>query len=177
MLTPAAPVVALSRLASGVGTLNVEAAVTSGGDDLVLSCAYALASGQSSFLNPDSSQRTAPPDARLPVLTASGERSRRLSIDLRQVRTLSRAVFVLHSRSGTPVTWSGALLISTIGARIDVPVEPAPASAALAAVSLYQVDGRLVLRSERDPAGSPREACASFGYDAIAWLDDAHVIA
>ncbi len=177
MLTPAAPVVALSRLTSGVGTLGLQAATTSGDGDLVLACAYALGSGPASFLNPDTGQRTAPPGARRPVVVAGQDRFPRLSIDLRQVRDLTRALVVLYSRSRTPITWAGALLVTTQGgARIDVPLESAPAGTTLAAVSLHQVDGELVLRAEREVATTPREACANFGYDTIAWLDDAHVI-
>ncbi|WP_155992009.1 hypothetical protein [Nocardioides sp. URHA0032] len=157
--------------------MSVQAAVTSGAGDVALGCAYALDSGQTSFLNPHSGQRTGPPEARLPLLTAGQDRFPRLSIDLRQVRSLARAVFVLYSSSGTAVTWAGALLISTqAGSRIDVPLEPAPAAVALAAVTLYQVEGEIVLRAERDPATSPREACMNFGYHTIAWLDDAHVV-
>lgn len=179
MLTPSAPVVSLSRLVSGIGTLTVQAAVTSGVDGLLLGCGYALADGTSSFLRPDGESRVAPPGSRVPVLTSGRDRYPHVTLDLRRIRTLTRALFVLGTTTRLPATWAGALLITThSGAQISVPLETVTEPAvALAAVSLHQVDGEIVLRSELDPATSLREACALFGYDAIAWLDDQQVIA
>lgn len=177
LLTPTAPVVALSRLTSGIGALRVEAAVTSGGGDLVLSCAYAFTTGETSFMNPDDVQQATSAGARVPLLVAGRDRFPRFVVDLRQVRRLARALIVLHSRSGAPVRWAGAVVISTqSGTRIDVPLESAPDAATVAAVSIYQVDGEIVLRAEVEPAVSPREACRSFGYETVAWLDDAHAL-
>jgi hypothetical protein len=173
VLTPAAPVVALTRVASGIGALTVEAVISAEVGDVRLGCAYALASGSTSFLNPDSGKRTAPPEAHLPMLVGSRGQFARIAVDLRRVRELERALFVVHVASRTPLSWGGTLVITThAGARIDVPLDPASPGVALAAVSLYQVRGEIVLRAELDAAASVREACAAFGYDAITWLDD-----
>jgi hypothetical protein len=40
-------------------------------------------------------------------------------------------------------------------------------------LSVYQVDGELVLRREaQGVAGTVRDACRAFGFERISWLDD-----
>jgi len=173
VLTPSAPTVALTRLASGIGALTVEAAISSEIGEIALGCAYDLADGTTSFLDIGAGARTAPADARIPLLVGSRRRFARIGIDLRQVRSVKRVLLVLHSVQRTAVTWGGTLVLTThTGDRVEVPLDPASPGVAVAAVSLYQVRGELVLRAELDTAPTVREACADFGYDAITWLDD-----
>jgi hypothetical protein len=173
VLTPSAPTVALTRLASGIGTLTVEAAISSEVGEISLGCAYDLTDGTTSFLDIGAGARTAPADARIPLLVGSRRRFARIGIDLRQVRSVKRILLVLHSVQRTAVTWGGTLVLTThSGDRVEVPLDPASPGVAVAAVSLYQVRGELVLRAELDTAPTVREACADFGYDAITWLDD-----
>ncbi len=173
VLTPEAPTVALSPLESGIGTLTVEAAISAEVGDVQLGCAYAFASGRTSFLNPDSGRRSAPADAKLPILVGGRGRFPRISVDLRQVRELERLVFIVHSASQTPLSWGGTLVATThAGHRVQVPLDHAENDVAVAAMSVYQVRGELVLRAELDTAASVREAAVAFGFDQITWLDD-----
>jgi len=168
LLTPAAPVVALTRLASGVGALTIEVAVPRGAAEVRLGCAYTLASGQESFV--DSAAGAPAGSPRPPV---AGGRDR-ITLDLRQVRDLARALLVVQAVAHAPATWDAMLVLTThAGSRIDVPLASAPSSVAVAAVSLAQVRGEIVVRAELDPADSARAACAAFGYEAISWLDNA----
>ncbi|UDY23242.1 hypothetical protein [Nocardioides sp. Kera G14] len=173
LLAPATPSVVLSRVASGIGTLTIEAAISPELGDVHVGCAYQLASGLSSFLNVDSGKPTAPQGAMLPVLVGSRGRFGRIAVDLRQIHDVERLLVVVHSASRTPVHWNGTLVITThAGARVEAPLDAATDGVALAAVSLYQVRGEIALRTELDSADSVRSACVAFGYDSIAWLDD-----
>ncbi len=44
-------------------------------------------------------------------------------------------------------------------------------------VSVYNVDGELVVRAEMETiAGDVREAARAYGYDRITWRDDRHPV-
>jgi hypothetical protein len=99
------------------------------------------------------------------------------------VGELDRAIVYLFShydavRAQPPgtkamVPWAGVLATETFsGARIDVPLRREPGPGVLVALSVYNVDGELVLRAENELlAGAVREAVRAFGFDTITWID------
>jgi hypothetical protein len=183
LLSPQQPTVTLTRVQSGVGGLTVTAATSVGDGDLRLGCAYQLRSGASSLVQPVSGVTVAPAGSRRPVIRASRDRFEALHVDLRQVGELDHAIVYLFSHydavrvqpPGTKamVPWSGVLSSETFaGTRIDVPLRRDPGPGVLVALSIYQVDGELVLRAENELlAGSVRDAVRAFGFDAITWID------
>ncbi|MET7424878.1 hypothetical protein [Dactylosporangium sp. NPDC005555] len=163
VLGPRHPSVVLTRLQSGIGALTFEAA-WSPDEGFALGCAYQLDSGASSVLRPGETYGPLAMDRR------AGHQ--RLSLDLLHGRHLRRLIIF-----GTPTVdpgpyWAGTLLISTHGhARIEVPVQPPPPGPTVL-LSLYNVDGEIVLRAEAQTVqGRSRDACLAFGYDRIAWRD------
>lgn len=173
-LTRHAPTVTLTRVQSGVGTLMIEAARSDELADLRVGAAYELTSGVASTVELSSDRRTAPLQSRRPVIVASHDRYERLAIDLRQVRELRRVAVYVFSDSNSTLTWGGTLVVHTAaGARVEIPLDDIAPGHAAVALSMYQVGGELVLRSERHGnLPSVREACRAFGFDAISWLDD-----
>lgn len=157
---------------SGIGTLTCEAAISPAVGEVALACAYELEDQVSSLVQLNGHSRFAP-DQRRPVLVAGRDRFESLLVDLRQVRTVRRLLLVVYSFSREPLTWAGTLIISTHGgARVEVPLDDLGTTPVGVAVALYQLDGELVIRSVLRPAATVREACVSYGYDAITWLDD-----
>jgi hypothetical protein len=166
-----------------VGGLTVTAATSVGDGDLRLGCAYRLRSGASSLVQAVSGVTGAPPGSRRPVIRASRDRFEALHLDLRQVGELDRAIVYLFShydavRAQPPgtkamVPWSGVLSSETFaGVRIDVPLRRDPAPGVLVALSIYHVEGELVLRAENELlAGSVRDAVRAFGFETITWID------
>jgi hypothetical protein len=153
------PAVTLDRLQSGIGVLAV-ASPRSGGPDLA--CAYELTDGRSALIGPGTA---APAASRTPLLAV---RSRSLSVDLRQVGLLARLlVLAVFPAAVVP---SGALVVTTWdGARLEVPLDQA--GRVVVALSVHNLAGELVLRAEAADAGSPRAACAAYGFDGISRLE------
>jgi uncharacterized protein involved in tellurium resistance len=174
ILTPQAPTVTLTRLQTGIGTLTIEAVCSEQVGDLRLGCAYQLRSGHTSTVQLADGSRFGPRDTRRPVIVASREQYERISLDLRQCAELERLGVYAFSASRTQLQWGGTLVVSTFGgARIDIPLEFPTTGAVAVLMSLYQVRGEFVLRSELEPFdGSVRDACRAYGYDRITWLDD-----
>jgi hypothetical protein len=124
-----------------------------------------------------------PPASRRPVIRATRERFEELHVDLRQVGELERMVVYLFShydatRTRPPgtkamVPWAGVLSTETfVGSRVDVPLRRDPGPGVLVALSIYNVDGELVLRAENELLpGSVRDAVQAFGFDTITWID------
>ncbi|HJQ43256.1 MAG TPA: hypothetical protein VJ831_09240 [Jatrophihabitantaceae bacterium] len=168
------PTVTLTRLQSGIGTVTIEAAASPDAGDLRLGAAYDLASGITSTVQLAGGRRTAPPESRRPVLVASHDRYEQIGIDLRQVRELRRLVVYAFSENGMQLTWAGTLIVSTsAGARIEIPLDGTESGQAAVLVSMYQVSGEFVVRSEKQGSfGSVRDACRAFGFDDISWVDD-----
>ena len=55
---------------------------------------------------------------------------------------------------------------------MDVPLDRDPSGGVLVALSVYNVGGQLVLRSERQLVpGTLRDACLAFGFERITWVD------
>ncbi|MGI8665801.1 MAG: hypothetical protein ACR2N4_07205 [Jatrophihabitans sp.] len=163
----------LTRLQSGVGVLQIEAACSPAVGDLRLGAAYQLRTGVSSVVQHASGVRTAPPASSRPVIIGARGQYEQLTIDLVQVRDLDRLVIYAFSESGATLNWGGTLVLSTVGqARVDLPLDR-PASAQVSVLmSLYNVAGELVIRAEMEElAGSVRDAVSAYGFDRITWLD------
>jgi uncharacterized protein involved in tellurium resistance len=174
ILTPHEPSVTLSRVQSGIGTLTFEAVCSPEVGDLRLGCAYQLADGHSSTVNHAAGRRFGPRDSRRPVVVGQREQYERISVDLRQCRSLQRLVVFGFSESGRPLSWGGTLVVAThAGARVELPIEMRPSGGVLVLMSLYNVRGEFVLRAEMDVIDGPvRQACRAYGFDRISWLDD-----
>jgi hypothetical protein len=130
----------------------------------VLGCAYQMDSGWSSVLRPGETFGPLTMDRR------GGHQ--RLRLDLLHGRHLQRLIVFGVPAADPGPHWAGTLLISTHGhARVEIPIDP-PAPGPTVLLSLYNVDGEIVLRAEAQTVpGRIRDACLAFGYDRIAWRD------
>lgn len=173
ILTPRDPVVALTAVQSGMGTLTIAATLPASLAGLRLLTAYQLTDGTSGVLDEATGLRAAPPASPRPVVSANAVHSRGLVVDLLQVRDVTRLVVMLADPSAAPLEWSGALSVTTLsGARVSVPLERPAGPGVLAALSVHQVAGRLVLRAENDLVeGTLRDACTRYGITDLAWVD------
>lgn len=173
VLRQKSPTVTLTRVQSGVGALVIEAACSPAVGDLRLGVAYQLGNGSSSLVQHASGINVAPAGSRRPVILAQRQQFEKVTIDLRQVRSLQRCLVYAYSESGGPLSWGGTLVATTFGqARIELPLDRPPSPAVAVLLSLYQVDGELVIRAENeDIAGTVRDAVVAYGYDRITWLD------
>jgi uncharacterized protein involved in tellurium resistance len=167
------PTVTLTRVQSGVGALVIEAACSPAVGDLRLGVAYQLRDGTSSLVQRASDITTAPPGSRRPIFLAQHQQFEKVTLDLRQVRSLQRCLVYAYSESGGPLSWGGTLVATTFGqARIELPLDRPQSAVVAVLLSVYQVDGELVVRAENeDIAGSVRDAVVAYGYDRITWLD------
>jgi hypothetical protein len=174
ILTPHEPTVTLTRLQTGIGTLTIEAAVSAQLGDLRLGAAYEFDPDLELTMQMTQGERFAPPHSKRPILLGSRERFERVSIDLRQCRSVRRLIVYGFSESRQPITWSGTLVVTTFsGARIEVPLESLQGGDIAVLLSIYQVRGEFVLRAEMQALfGDVREASRAYGYDKITWLDD-----
>lgn len=173
MLTRTDPVVTLTRLQSGIGTLELEAACSDAVGDLRLACAYRLRNGVSSVATNRDGLALAPVHSQTPLLRVHRDRFDTVTLDCRRVRDLDRLLLIGYSPSGAELNWGGTLILSTFGkARVETPMDGTKATGAVGLVTIYQVDGELVVRAEpRLVSTSVREACLAFGFDRITWLD------
>ncbi|SOD71740.1 uncharacterized protein involved in tellurium resistance [Jatrophihabitans sp. GAS493] len=180
ILSAKSPTITLTRLQSGVGSLKFEAACSPAVGDLRLGCAYQLRDGHASTAQHAQGSRYGPKSSKRPVVMTSRDEYEEISLDLRQNQLLERVLIYAFSESGayaggqTPLNWGGTFVVTTFGgARIEVPIELAPAAGTLALMSLYNIRGEFVLRAEMELIAGPiREACKAYGYDRISWLDD-----
>ena len=172
-LTPKAPTVTLTRLQSGVGVLQVEAACGEAVGDVRIGCAYQLTSGVTSVVQRTSGVSLAPPGSTRPVVVARRGQFEELLVDLAQVRDLERLVVYLYSESDAALRWGGTLVVTTFGqAEIRLALDRAQSTGVMVAMSVYNIGGELVLRREdAEVEASIREACVAFGFDRISWLD------
>ncbi|MCI4066024.1 hypothetical protein MRQ36_27130 [Micromonospora sp. R77] len=173
MLTSSAPALALTRLQSGIGTLIMQARCADDVGDLRLGCAYELRSGETSAVQRGDGTALAPRGSAHPVIVARSGRYDQISVDLRQCGEVERLIVYGYSEQGVVLSWGGALVVTTAGgARIEVPLGGAPSCGVRVILSLYNVRGEFVLRSEMETVdGSVRDACLAYGFDRITWLD------
>ena len=174
ILTEDDPVVSLTRLQSGIGILVCEAVCSPAVGDVRLGAAYQLTDGTSSVVQHAAGRSAGPPGSRQPLIAGSRDTYDRITVDLRQVRRLTRLVVYAFSATYSELTWGGTLVGTTsTGARIEVPLELGRWRGPVVLLSAYNVHGELVLRAERQLVdGGIREATRAFGFDRIAWADD-----
>jgi uncharacterized protein involved in tellurium resistance len=178
LLTVKTPTVTLTRVQSGVGSLEIEAVCSSAVGDLRLGAAYELADGTTSTVQYAGGNRFAP-SSRRPVIVAGRDEYEHLRLDLRQVRSLRRLAVYAVSESRQELTWGGTLVVSTFGgARIELPLEGLFAGPIAVLMSIYNLDGELVVRAEMEtlPGADVRDAARAYGYDRITWRDDRHPV-
>jgi uncharacterized protein involved in tellurium resistance len=173
VLTAKAPTVTLTRVQSGIGSLVIEAACSPAVGDLRLGAAYQLNSGPTSVVQRESDVNTAPPGSRRPVIIGQRSQFEKLTIDLVQIRDLQRCVLYAYSAGGGQLNWGGTLVLTTFGqARVEIALDRQPSGAVVVLMSLFVVDGEVVIRSENEEiAGSVRDATLAYGFDRITWLD------
>jgi uncharacterized protein involved in tellurium resistance len=172
-LGPGSPTVALSRIQSGIGGLEFGLTRASAAGDLSLGCVYQLDDGFESVVQGLGDVLSGPPGATLPLVRLKPRRDGvSITFDLRQVRSLRRALLYGFSPSGAALRWDGIIVTATHGgARIEIPLDHAQSDGTMAMVTIYNVEGELVLRSEMEPfSGSPERVAVGFGY-AVPWLD------
>jgi len=174
ILTPSNPTVTLNRVQSGVGWLRFEAVCSPAVGDVRLGSVYQLADGTSSIVQRATGIAAAPPGTHRPVIAGSQVEYDRLTVDLRQSRSLSRMLVYGFSESGQELTWGGTLIGQTFGGvRVELPLDMGRHHGPIALLSLYNIDGEFVLRAETEKvAGAVREVARAFGYDRITWADD-----
>ena len=163
----------LTRVQSGVGGLAIEAVCSGAVGDLRLGAAYQLAGGVTSTVQFAGGNRFAP-SSRRPVIVAGRDQYEHLRLDLRQNRALERLAVYAFSESRQELAWGGTLVITTFGqARIELPLETLYPGRIAVLMSIYNVDGELVVRAEMETVqGDVREAARAYGYDRITWRDD-----
>jgi uncharacterized protein involved in tellurium resistance len=167
------PTAVLTRVQSGVGHLIIEAAVSPEIGDLRIGALYQLRSGPTSTVQLAAGGNRYAPSSRRPVIVAGRNDFEQLGVDLRQVRDLERMAIYAFSESHSQLTWGGTLVITTSGgARIELPLESLYAGAVAVLISVYNLDGELVVRAEMETiVGDVREAARAYGYDRITWRD------
>lgn len=174
MLRRNSPTVTLTRTQSGIGELTVEAVCGESVGDLRLGAVYRLRSGGASTVQLAGGHRFGPASSRRPVLVASREEYDRISLDLRQIRDIERVVVYAFSESRASLAWGGTLVLTTYaGARVELPLETLHQGSVAVLMSLYNLDGELVVRGEMETiAGDIRDAARAYGFDRITWRDD-----
>lgn len=156
-----APVVMLNRTQSGTGFLHCVLDGPLG--DYVLGCAYETTEGKEGAVH-----RGTAPSQRRPMLLATDTT---VTVDLRQIAGLRRLLVYASAASTHLAAWEGTLVVSTLGGqKLYVPCSGTSPSFAL--MSIYNVDGHLVIRAEHEPvAGPPQQVCEAYDYDHILWRD------
>lgn len=160
-------VVALTRVQSGIGVLEVSLSVPDL-DNHKIALAYECCAKKQYVLGYDRERNQGDHPFTL-------SRSGRLLVDLRRVRSLRRFL-VSVSACSSSVRWTGAAVVSTLGgARLEVPLGHPGPHENLALLTGYNVDGQLVVRAEDDPQDVPlKRLCEDYGYTKVGWRDDRH---
>ena len=163
VLTPAQPTVVLNRLQSGIGTLAINAVWITPSMP-TLGTITQLRSGRTIVVA--TNQMPAKTD---PATLTDRRDYQRITLDLLRSRWLERMIVLAIMRSPLASDWEGKLVLTTAAqARIEVPIRGPLAPGATVLMSIYNIDGELVLRAEPPTgAASPRDAAASFGFDQI----------
>jgi len=172
LLCPSRPTVTLTRVQSGVGSLVF--AVRGPAATQHLGCAYALVNRRSGTL---SSNAPAKPDGTgWPLATILPGQRRALALDLRQVGQLSRMILFGHTAARNAAWSGGSIVASQFGngrSSIELRVDGAGAAPLMVLLSLFNVDGELVVRAEAEPIdGTGADACRAYGFDHAGWDAD-----
>ena len=167
-LENANPTVSLTRLQSGTGALDIGLVADPTSGDLSLGCAYQFTNGDQGLTQVTGEQFGAAPDPRHPALWLSQRTAGQgATLDLRLIRTLRRLIFFAYSPSSVALEWRGLVSLQTFGgARVEVPVDHAPFAGTLVLMTIFVVNGEMVLRREMEPfPGRLDAALRGFGYD------------
>ncbi|GLY07716.1 MULTISPECIES: hypothetical protein [Actinoplanes] len=166
-LTPPTPTAVLTRIQSGVGTLTATMHWSEPGVGRLL-VACQRRSREVRVLNPEPGSLV---EAGGLLLDHRGG-SPSLTWDLLHVREIDRLMLAVTANRG-PRPLTGVLtLVTYSGARVEVPVELPPEAMVSVLVTIFQVDGELVLRAERDTVGATlKDACDAYGYGAVTWIN------
>lgn len=167
------PTATLTRVQSGVGQLTLEAMCSPEIGDVRLGAAYQLRSAGSGIVAHADGNRNGP-SSRRPVIVGSREEYERLGIDLRQTPDIERIAIFAYSESRIDLTWGGTLVVTLEGgSRLEMPLERLYAGRIAMLLTIYNVYGELVVRTEMETiAGDVREAARAYGFDRITWRDD-----
>jgi uncharacterized protein involved in tellurium resistance len=173
ILRPPHPAATLTRIQSGVGVLVIEAVCPPTVGDLRLGCAYQLADGSTSIAQSPSSVATTSANSSGPIVTVGRGQYERLTIDLRQTRSIARLLVYAFSESNVTLNWSGTLVTTTFGgARIEIPLDRPPSGNVVILQSIYNIRGEFIVRAELEEILSgPQGAVGAYGFDQITWLD------
>ncbi len=164
--------VTLTRLQSGTGALHLALSRSERAGDLALGLVIATTDGATHVVQ-RLGEALSTPAAPLPLARlAGGPGHESALIDLRQVRTLQRALVFGYSPSVSVLEWDGVLTLTTYdGSRVEAPFDLPALSGTVALLTVYQVHGELVLRSELEAyAGPPETAAEAYGHH-HGWLD------
>jgi hypothetical protein len=94
-----------------------------------------------------------------------------VTVDLRQVSGLRRLLVYATTAAEHLMEWQGTLVVSTLGGqKLYLPCSGT--SPSLVLMSIYNVDGHLVIRAEDEPVpGPPQQVCEAYDYDHVLWRD------
>jgi uncharacterized protein involved in tellurium resistance len=170
-LTAARPTVTLTRLQSGVGQLRLALARGADAGDMAAGLVCQTVDGATHVVQ-RLGDALATPAAPLPMVRLVAEAGLdTVLIDLRQVGRLRRALLYGYSPGVAVLSWDG-VVVATLhdGSRIEAPFDLPPLSGTVALLTVYAVQGELVLRSELEAfAGPPEMAAQAYGYR-YGWL-------
>lgn len=169
-LTAEAPTVTLTRLQSGIGQLRLSFAHGGSTGDLAMGAICQTADGATHVVQALGESLTTP-EQPMPLLRLEPG-NQDLVFDLHLVPQLRRALVYLFSPSGAAVSWDGLLSVRTQDrSRIETALSHRVRRGTCALLTIYNVHGELVLRSELAAFdGPPEMAAEAYGY-AYAWLD------
>jgi uncharacterized protein involved in tellurium resistance len=172
-LSAAEPTVTLTRVQSGTGALEVALTRAPSAGDLAIGAVYQLDDGTEGIVQSLGDALSGPAGVALPVLRLKRRpEGELLTVDLRRVTDLRRALVYGYSPTTAALAWQGVVVVGTYGgARIEVPIDREPFTGTVALLTIYNVGGELVLRSEMEPfAGPPETAAVAFDYH-LPWLE------
>src|SRR5690606_32733096 len=110
-LTASEPTVTLTRLQSGTGALEVALTRSPAAGDLSMGCVFETAEGTEAVVQSLGDVTTGPPGSVLPLVRWKAQADQEvMHVDLRQVRSLRRALVYGYSPSVSMLTWQGALV-------------------------------------------------------------------
>lgn len=163
------PTVTLTRLQAGLGQLHLSLTTGTHAGDFAMGMICESADGVVHVLQRLGEAHSTP---ERPVPMARLEADDALVFDQRQVANLRRALLYGYSPSVAVLDWEGLVVLAAQdGSRVEVPVDLAPFSGVVAMVTLYNVFGELVIRSEHQGfSGPPEQAAEAYGYR-YGWLD------
>lgn len=167
ILTDREPVVHLTRLQSGAGSLEVRVAVATS-SEVALGLVFETGDRRESVVLPGLSQQG--PDPRSPIFRATTSGA---AINLRRITDVHRfLLFAVPTRPSKQMPGGTVTLTTYAGARLELPLVAGPTFGAQALLTGHVVEGRIVIRAEHDPySGTLQQICGAYGYTELSWRD------